>query len=193
MLFISDMDLPKDVNDLSLKNNNSAIEYFVKDKLKCSPLFFKAKNLAGIIKISPKQDKLLYKDLPGSSQEDQDRIIELFTTMGSHGKVSLLMKYKKHLEKIGKEIDHVHPLKLLGIIFSKPEMKPHMRNVYNDYFKFKNFIEGFGPGMNNELLKNNLLKYIDDFAADVKVCPEYIMPYFNKKDWTGLIKYLIDN
>lgn len=132
-----------------------------------------------------------YATLPGCDPIDQARIIELFTIMGSHGKVSLLMNYKKHLEKLGKEIEHVHPIKLLGIIFSTPNMKPYMKDIFNDYFKWKKFIEGFTTSMNHEISKNNASQYLSDFAKDVKGDLELIKIFYNKRDWKGLINYLI--
>lgn len=193
MLFCPiDFDQPIKENSIN-PSNKSAFEYFVKSEARCGFSIFKTKNYLGVIKIPPKQNKLTYAELPGSSIEDQRKIIELFSTMGSHGKIDLLLHYKGHLEQLGKEIEHVHPLKLLGVIFSTPNMKGYMDNVYNDYFKWKNFIEGLEPNMNRELMKNNLLQHIDDFAKDVNVSAESIRPFFNNKDWTGLIKYLIYN
>ena len=191
-------------DNINLNNNNnnnyllpekpkSSISYFVNKQNKASLNLFNTKTMMAAIKLPPKQDKKTYYELPGSSIEDQNKIIELFSTMGSHGKIDLLFHYKKHLEQIGKEIEHVHPLKLLGIIFSTPNMKGYMDNIINDYFKWNSFIDGFEPNMNHEFMKNNLMIHIDDFAKHVNVPKENIIPYFNNKDWKGLIKYLINN
>lgn len=160
----------------------SAHYYFIKSLAK--PLF-------ATIKVPPKNDSKTYANLPGSNPQDIAKIIELFTTMGNHGKIDLLMNYKSHLEQLGKEIEHVHPLKLLGIIFSTPNMKTYMDNVYNDYFKCKYFIDGLGSSMNHEITKNNLFQYVNDFALDVKADPNLVNSFLKKKDWKGLVNYLI--
>lgn len=171
----------------------SAIHYFIKSQRKAGFSLSAFSHVAAIQKKPPQQEAKNYSELPGSSIEDQRKIIELFTTLGSYGKVTLLFQYKDHLEQLGREIQHVHPLKLIGVIFSHANMKEYMDDIYNDYFKWKNFIDGFEPNMNHELMKNNLLQYIDDFAKDVNLNPDSIRPYFSKKDWKGLIKYLIYN
>jgi hypothetical protein len=149
------------------------------------------KTILANIKIPPKPDNKTYDTLPGSDPKDQAKIIELFSIMGSHGKVDLLMNYKKHLEKLGKEIEHVHPIKLLGVIFSNPNMKQYMDNIFSDYFKWKYFIDGFTTSMKHEISKNNLYQYVNDFVQDVKADPKMIDIFFKKKDWKGLINYLI--
>lgn len=184
-----------DVQDTNPSNEkpSSSICYFVEKQKSSSFSLIKTNSVLAGIKLPPKQEKKTYSELPGSSIVDQNKIIELFSTLGSHGKIDLLLHYKKHLEQIGKEIAHVHPLKLIGIIFSTPNMKENMDNVYNDYFKWGEFYKGFEPNMNHELMKGNLLQHINDFAQHVGVDPASITPYFNKKDWKGLIKYLINN
>lgn len=175
------------------KVNKSILTFFANKQNLLEPYFFNSKNFVGVIKIPPAQERKTYAELPGNNSEDQRKIIELFTIMGSHGKMDLLINYKKHLEKLGKEIEHVHPLKLLGIIFSKPQMKQYLDNIYNDYFKWKSFIEGLEPNMNHEYLKNNMMQHIDDFAKEVNVPKENLLPFFQKRDWKGLVKFLIYN
>ena len=176
-----------------LQSNKSAFEYIASKEQKSGLYSFKTKNCLGIIQLPPKKEIQTYAELPGSSYEDQKKIIELISTMGSHNKVILLLKHKSRLEQLGKEIEHVHPLKLLGVIFSTPNMKQYMDDVYNDYFKWKNFIEGLEPNLDRELRKHNLLAYIEDFASNVNVPSENIKPFFENRDWRGLVKYLIYN
>ena len=193
LMFITAKNMPQNFEDPKEQNKPSAIEYFAKEKTKSSLYFFNTKKLAGIIKIPPKQQNKSYADLPGSDPKDREKIIEIFKTMGSHGKVDLLLHYKSHLEKLGKEIEHVHPLKFLGTIFSNtnPDMRPYMDNIYNDYFKWKNFMDGFEPHMEHEYIKKNLYQHLDAFAKEINIPVEYIKPYIDKRDWKGFIKFLI--
>ena len=169
-------------------------------------LFVPAKHnshLLALIKIPPKEPQLPYKQLPGSNPADRSKVIELFTAFGSHNKAVLLLQYYSKLDKLGDEIEHVHPLKLLGCIFSatdpsqKLKMKGYMDNIYNDYFKWKNFFEGrpphsgFGPNMNHEMKKNNLIRHLKAFSKEINMPEEKLLPFFNARDWRGLIKFLI--
>ena len=161
-------------------------------------------NLLALIKIPPKEPLLPYAQLPGHSPVDRAKIIELFSTFGSHNLAILLLQYYSKLDKLGDEIEHVHPLKLIGCIFSakdpyqKAQMQKYMDNIYNDRLKWKNFYEGrpphsgFGPNMTHEMKKNNLLRHLKDFAQEVNVSEENLRPYFEKQDWKGLVKFLIN-
>ncbi len=169
-------------------------------------LFVPAKNFSNImalIKIPPKAPKLSYSQLPGHSAKDRDNIIELFSTFGSQNKAVLLIQYYKKLDQLGDDIEHVHPLKLLGCIFSaadpaqKAQMQKYMNNIYNDYFKWKNFYKGrpphsgFGLNMTHEMKKNNLIRHLPEFAKEINVPEEKLRPFFERQDWKGLVKFLI--
>jgi hypothetical protein len=175
-------DLPNEPLD---HQNKSAFHYFLSQE-QCGF----SSILAGVIKIPPKQMNKSYAELPGKDQVDRDKIIKLFTAMGTQGKLALLKK-RNELEKLGQEIDHVHPLKMLGCAFSNPHMQEYFDQIYNDYFKWKKFYEGFAPRMNHEALKNNLACYLNDFAKEVNLDPANLKPFFESKDWEGFIKYLI--
>ena len=161
-------------------------------------------NFLALINIPPKQKPLPYNKLPGFSLEDRAKVIELFSTFGSHNKAALLIQYYSKLDKLGDEIEHIHPLKLLGCIFSakdmskKREMQKYMNNIYNDYFKWKNFFEGrpphsgFRPNMNHEMKKNNLIRHLKEFSQEINVPEEKLLPFFKAKNWKGLVHFLIN-
>jgi hypothetical protein len=113
--------------------------------------------------------------------------------MGSHGKIKLLLKYKKHLEKIGDEITHVHPLKFLGVIYSNPSLKQYMNIVLDDFFKSYNFINGLGSAMEDQLKNSNVYLYLDDFCRDVNADKETVRNYIDKKNWKKLLLFLCKN
>lgn len=146
---------------------------------------------ASIIKIIPIKEHKTYAELPGNTKEEREKIEKLITLIGSHGKISLLMHHQKEARKLGKELEHVHPLKFLGCIFSNKNLKPYMEDINKDFFKWSNFIKGLSNNLDYELIKNNLIKYLDDFAKEIDIPIEYISPYVENKDWKGLVKFLI--
>lgn len=163
----------------------SEMHYFLEQEI------FTQSYFAGIVKIpTPQKSPETYKELP-CLPEDEKKILELVTTLSTHGKLDLLLNYKKHLEKIGEEVGYVHPLKFLGIIFSRPENKEHMKNIREDYFKWKNFIEGLSPGMASH--KRTFQKYLRDFSKHVRVSEEKLQYYIDHEDWTGFVEFLIHN
>lgn len=193
-----------DENPKNLPNNQIVEERnLIRNNLYNMLSFSKAGIVAGIIKIPPKEERILpYSELP-RTQEDENKINELITTMGTHGKIDLLLNYEKRLRKIGDELRYIHPLKFIGYIFSHKdsngiELKKHMATVFDDYFKRVNFVKDFGQTMDMYDLKNQLSIYLNDFTNEVKINPSLIQQFFDKNNkdygnWEGLIKVLINN
>src|SRR3990167_9942727 len=148
-----------------------------------------AQPLASIIKIPPASKDLSYKDLI-CTETDKMMIAEIITALGENGKLSLLMK-QSHLKELGARISHVHPLKFLCVIFSHPQLKSYMIIVFDDYFKRTNFMDDLGPALSREAEKGKLDLYWKDFAAEVKVPPANIKPFFDNRDWENLVRYLM--
>jgi hypothetical protein len=155
---------------------------------------FSSAPFAGIIKIPGKDKETVdcYQNL-ACSEEDKNKIVELITTIGSYGKIDLFMHHEKRMREIEKDIRPIHPMKFLGTIFSKPELKKYMKNIHDDWFKWKYFVDGLSPNMTTETLKRKNYLYLPDFAKEVN-CKEYeLKVYLDRKDWSGFLEYLIYN
>jgi hypothetical protein len=147
--------------------------------------------LSSIVKIQPKKEVESYDQLI-CTQDDKDTIYEIISTIAENGKLTLLFK-QTDLRDLGEKIDHLHPLKFLTSIFTNPKLKVDMVNVFDDFFKRAGFMEGLGPNLTKEAEKEKLNQYIGDFAAEVGVTEEGIKPYFEQRDWEGLVIYLIQS
>lgn len=158
--------------------------------------------LAQIIRIPPGGQKDPSYSKLICTEEDKALISELISTLSESSKFSLLMK-QSHLRQLGAQINHVHPFKFLGAIFSNPRLKIGMRNVFDDYFKRSGFMEGLGPSLTREASKNKLIQYLDEFAAEVNVDKNQLRSLFGNKNWSGsdwvtedwekLVRFLIDH
>ena len=122
---------------------------------------------------------------------DQDKAIirEIITTIADSSKLNLLFK-QNYLRELGAQINHVHGLKFLGTIFADDELKVAMKSVWIDYFKRNGFLDGLAPSLTRESEKGKLNQYINDFSASVKQKPETLRPYFDTRDWEGLVQQL---
>ncbi len=147
--------------------------------------------VAGIIKIRPNKN-VKYTDLP-CSEEDRSRIVEIFSTMGKHGKISLLLNHKSRLEQLGDEIRHVAPLKVLEVLCTTPNMREYLLLVMDDYFKRSNFLEGITPNLNSDATKGKLQEFLPDFATAVGTQKENLEPFVVKKAWREFIEYLFEH
>jgi hypothetical protein len=152
----------------------------------------KPKTIAAIIKIPAKVAEETYKDLR-CTNDDVANIHNIVTTMASNGKISLLFNHETRLREIGVAIEHVHPMKLLGVIFREPHLKVQMLEIFNDYFKRNGFLDGLIPSMMLQFEKGKLFPFLTDFAHEVKVSENELRPYFQALDWEGLVWHLIRN
>ncbi len=130
-----------------------------------------------------------YADLP--LQYAEMRIIaRILNSMAEKNVVRLLFE-KKKLERDGKRIEHVHPLKFLGFVLGDQHLKGCLRSIKKNFFKWDNFIDGFSNRMKEELGKENLLLYVPDFARALHADPHEVSHYIHKHDWEGLVSSLL--
>lgn len=133
--------------------------------------------------------ELSYQELP-CSEQDRAIITEIINTVAETGKLALLLEQSR-LKFLGAQVNHVHPLKFLSVIFSNPTLKNGMPKLFNDYFKRVEFMGGLGPNLEREAEKGKLERYLVDFANDISVNPDAIRPFFVLRDWEGLVRYLM--
>jgi hypothetical protein len=146
--------------------------------------------LGSIIKIpAPKPKELPYENIP-CSERDKACVREIITSMGENGKFSLLFM-QGHLRDLGAEIEQLHPLKFLSSIFVHPELKVHMAEIFDDYFKRTGFMDGLGPNLSLEADKGRLDQYLDAFAKEINFPAEKIRPYFDNRDWEEMVRTII--
>lgn len=117
-------------------------------------------------------------------------IYTIFTTMADKNVIQLAWE-KKSLEKKGKKINPVHPMRLLGYVFSDPDLKKAMRAIKKSHFKWNGFIDGFSRRMKEEAGRNNLVRHIPGFCEQVGANPDEVRHYIDKHDWEGLARHLL--
>lgn len=125
------------------------------------------------------------------SDRERSTIYEIIHTMATHSLTQLLFK-KKSLEDMGQTIEQVHPLRFVYHILSSSDLKSDLYRVRRSYFKWNGFMGGFKRRMSEELLKNNIDKYLPEFCRDLGIKKDIIDQLVLKKDWEGLVKALMD-
>jgi hypothetical protein len=94
------------------------------------------------------------------------------------------------LEKAGDRINHVHPFFFLSTIFTNEELKVCVKNLKG---KCKEgFLDGIVPSLAEENGRNNLMQFVDDFAARVQVDPNEIRPLLQAGKWERFVNFLIN-
>jgi hypothetical protein len=120
------------------------------------------------------------------THEDQKNIEKLIKKLADLNVFELLLK-KKEMEKLGDKIQPVHPLRFIGYIYSCPDLKKRLSKIHDNYFKWKNFIGGFGDRMSLEFSRNNLTSYLPGFSHFTGIPLQKVESYVQRKDWDGLV------
>jgi hypothetical protein len=111
-------------------------------------------------------------------------------TIGEKNVWGLLFK-KKEVEKLGKRVNHVHPMRFISFILADEKMKKWLRAVRHSSFKWDHFIDGFSDRMKEEHAKNNVTHYISGMAHQLNADPNLITSYIEDRDYEGLVKALL--
>ena len=105
-------------------------------------------------------------------------------------------KLRDELRKLGDKIDPVHPLRFLGYILSNSDTKNYLSGIYDSYFKWSSFIDGFGKRMDLEARQNNLWRYIPEFCDHINSSQFEIEKYldyhqYHYHQWEKLVIELL--
>jgi hypothetical protein len=144
---------------------------------------------APVFRIADNMSQEPFYSLPLDEKEKRF-IHSIISTMADKNLVQLMFE-KGNLEKKGKKIHHVHPLRFMGFILSQHDLKSNVRTIRKSSFKWDAFIDGFSKRMKEELSKNNVYQHIPGFAAQVGSTPEHVNEYVRRKDFEGLVKSLL--
>jgi len=132
-----------------------------------------------------------YETLPISLDEKQ-KIAQLLTIMAENN-VFMLLFERKNLERLGQDINHVHPMRFIGTVFSSPRLKYCMHQIRRSGFKWDGFMDGFSERFTEELKANNINAYVPGLALALEVNEEEMQKFIDRNDFVGLINYLMVN
>lgn len=148
----------------------------------------KNKWLASPFKIEKPEFKN-FEELPLLNKEEET-IQKIMNALASSSIPRLIWK-QKELEKMGKSINHVHPLKFISFIINEPILRSDLQEVHRNFFKWRGFLDGFRRRMTEEFYKGNLKKFLPGFCESVCVKEEVIDHFIEKRDWEGLVKSIL--
>jgi hypothetical protein len=128
---------------------------------------------------------------PPRTSFHEEHIRAIFTAMGTQGYLAL-WAMEAELEARGKAIESLHPFRLLGFLFSDPQLKNYIKVVMNDLWMQPRFLKGIEEGMKKELKQNNVAPHIEAFAQEVKMPAQSLRPSIEDRAWKQLIHRLIE-
>ncbi len=135
--------------------------------------------------------KLSFSKLP-LNEEDKVIIDTIITTMAQKNVLQLGLS-KRNLERNGKKINHIHPLRFIGYIIQDPELKSSLKEIKKSGFKWHGFLRGFERRLKEEMQRGNLLVYIPEFSKDLHMNEKQVKEFVVQENWEELLNFLIDH
>jgi len=122
---------------------------------------------------------------------DREKISKIIHTMGKERVYKLLFK-KSELERLGREVNHVHPFRFLWHVFTNDQLRHDMRKIYSSYFKWRGFLDGLCERLNREADADNLNRYARGFSREVGKSEGDILNYIRSRRFEQMVIYLMN-
>jgi hypothetical protein len=126
---------------------------------------------------------------PRCSPEERAKIVELFTSIADGGANLALPWVGYRLYQLGNEIRHVHTFALLQAM---PKEKIRQTFIEASEFKMGKILNGISEGMQREIQRNNVNRYIPGLATAMGKEETPIRQLIQAADWLGLVRYLFE-
>jgi hypothetical protein len=123
------------------------------------------------------------------TQADLKNITTLITKTGNDDYWTLFWA-QDEMYALGDKIRHVHPLKLLSVIFTRSDLKECMRKIWDASLKKTPFLKDLTDSFDQQ--KENLACHIASFAAEVKKDEQKVRELIDKSSWDELVKLLLN-
>jgi hypothetical protein len=104
-----------------------------------------------------------------------------------------LAKEESSLKKAGDKINHLHPYRFLGAIFTDEELKAGVYVIRNRSLVWGDYFDGVRRSLTEEMDNNNLLQFTPDFANLIGVDINAIYPLIQTRQWAAFVDYIINN
>jgi hypothetical protein len=134
---------------------------------------------------------LLIQPYQGSiPSEEAGAVGEIVTVMSESNLLSLASK-RKYLVRVGKKIEHLHPLDFLKVVVVSKPLLEHLRNIQKSSVKWRAFVSGISKGFDEAASKGEFDKEIITFCQVVKIPQDELLPIGQKKDWESFLRSVI--
>lgn len=124
------------------------------------------------------------------SETDRQKTYDLIHKMGTLSWGSLLYRMRD-MNKLGDDVDHVHPMRFIGYICGNDHLKSCLREVKGSSLKWTRFVDGFGGKMNKNFDANNLLKHIPGLCHETGANYDEVERLIQSRSWEALIGVLL--
>ncbi len=129
--------------------------------------------------------------LGGVTTYESERIGFIVTTLATKSLITIA-RSRSDLETAGDQIDHVHPLNFLKVVFTSEELKVGIRNIRTRGWIWSDFLAGIKKSLTTEASHGNMgPDVVSHFANSLKINPQILLPAAAKGDWEDFVNLLI--
>jgi hypothetical protein len=101
-----------------------------------------------------------------------------------------LLRQKSNMERLGNEIQHVHPLKFLEYTFKHPQLIQDLNSANRSPLIWNPFVQGVSEKLRREA--STLPACKQGFAQSLNLNLNDLDPLFASQNWASLIQFLLD-
>ena len=123
-------------------------------------------------------------------KEEAGAVSEIIVVMSESNLLSLAGK-RKYLLKVGKKIEHLHPLDFLKVVAVSKPLLDHLKNIQKSSVKWRAFVSGISKGFDEVSNKEKFGEEITVFADGLKFSKEDLLKITEKKDWDSFVKFVL--
>lgn len=122
---------------------------------------------------------------------EKEILASVLHTLATVNELKLLWM-KSDLNKTGKKIDHIHPLRKLVCVFTDESIRKDFLKMSKRSLVWRHYTERLTGVLELEADKGNLLDWqIEDFATTLQISPETARSYLNKRRWRPFLDWLV--
>jgi hypothetical protein len=126
-----------------------------------------------------------------ATKTEQEIVQYIVITMANKSPAKI-WKERNSLKKSGDKLDHLHPFRFLLAIFTHEEAKAAVASLKGNNWVYGYFKEGLYTSLTEEHEKHNLkVEHVNDFAAQLGIDGQIILPSIKSCDWDELVTLLI--
>lgn len=103
-----------------------------------------------------------------------------------------LLGLRSDLNRTGKKIDHIHPLRQLLCVFTDQSIRKDFHKMSNRYLVWRNYAERLTEVLSLEADRGNLTSsQIENFAATLSIPSEPARSFLEKRKWRAFLDWLL--
>jgi hypothetical protein len=124
------------------------------------------------------------------TDEDQQNIRDLIKDLDDKSYFQLFLA-KQEMDQKAMKVRTIHPLRFIGEILSKQDLRERLKSIMTYSIKRKEFIDGFVGNMKEHAKKQDLLIYAEGFASLLKVPVDRVKSIISHESYSQIISEFI--